>query len=154
MHIVGAEQRKVTNEYKIKSPLNHFSCLLSFLPVVPIPLLCFSLWHCLSNATRAPKSRKNHNVRKGEWFRERQHSRREKKTPSGGGFRAGSSSHRISWRTVPGGDRYKWRGTTFPSLQCPALWVIFYEMSQVQDSSLSWNGFLYIWDMGNRRLGN
>lgn len=34
------------------------------------------------------------------------------------------------------------------------LWVIFHQMRQDQDVSLSWRGFLYILIMGNKRLGN
>ena len=154
LQLVGAGQRKIKNESKIKSPLNDFSHLSSFLPtIVSIPLLCFSLWHYLSHVKRAPQSRKNHNVREGEWFYERQWGRRGKQTPSGRGIQAGSSSHRVLWRIVPAGNRYKWRGSMAPPLKCPTLWVIC-GMCQVQDISLSWYGFLYILDTGNRRLGN
>ena len=39
-----------------------------------------------------------------------------------------------------------------PFLYFPDLWAIFHQMRQDQDISLSWNVFLYILKMGNKRL--
>ena len=66
---VGQEKKKKKMNPRLKvlimtSPI----CPPSYLQLYPSPLLCFSLQHYLFHAKRAPKSRKNHNVRKGGGF--------------------------------------------------------------------------------------
>lgn len=100
------------------------------------------------NAKRAPKSRKNRTVRKGEWICERQWDRRETHDPSGE-VQDGSPSHRTLWRiapTVRRGRRKAW----WPLSSV----VIFHSMRQVQGISLNWCGFLYFYVLGDKRLGN